>query len=82
MAALDYLNPFLPERTELERRALGPAFDEASAGWQLAPDEEPHNPNVQRISELAGATVHRVRERLDGSLRPSTSRPASCSGDI
>jgi hypothetical protein len=71
VAALDYLNPFLPERTELERRALGPAFDEASGGWQLSPDAEPENPNVLRIMELASATVHRVRKRLDGSLRPS-----------
>ncbi len=70
VAAIDYLNPFLPERTEHERAALGPEFDEAHAGWQLAPDEEDESPNVRLITERAEAVVHAARERLAGGARP------------
>ena len=39
IANLGYCNPFLPERIEYEREALGPDFVEAEAVWSLRVDD-------------------------------------------
>ena len=69
LAALDYANPFLAERTALERLALGPDFDESDAHWQLAPDPAAHPPNVARLSRLAEDLVTRLHARLEHGAR-------------
>ena len=53
---LTYCNPFLPERVELERRALGPEFESHGEVWHAG--------------ELSGPTpnVVRIQERLEGRL--------------
>jgi transcriptional regulator with AAA-type ATPase domain len=51
-------NPFLPERVEAEREALGPDFVEAGAAWhaRVRPDAYPNLAALdQRASLLAGA---------------------------
>ena len=53
---LAYCNPFLPERVELERRALGRDFEPHGEVWHRDETSEP-NPNVIRIQE-------RLEERL------------------
>ncbi len=55
-AELTYCNPFLPERVELERRALGREFEPHGEVWHPGRASEP-NPNVVRIQE-------RLEERL------------------
>jgi hypothetical protein len=63
-------NPFLPERVEDERAALGSEFSEVGAVWSAgkadlkAPDLHPERPNVARLRELAWAAAERARQRL------------------
>jgi len=69
---LVYSNPFLPERIEAERRALGDAFDESRANWNLEPDDE-ERPNVVRALALGARLLDGVRARLVKGGRPSES---------
>ncbi len=50
VAELPYCNPFLPERVEAERRALGREFTDRGPVW-TRPLEEGDHPNVRRIGE-------------------------------
>ncbi len=63
-AELTYCNPFLPERVDLERRALGRDF-EPHGGEVWHPDElsEP-NPNVVRIQERLEESLPAWRSEL------------------
>ncbi len=57
IGAMSYANPFLPERVELERRALGPGYVEVGGAKTLL--EEGDNPNsavlLARAEELLAA---------------------------
>ncbi len=57
-AQLTYCNPFLPERVDLERRALGRDFEPHGEVWHADRLSDP-NPNVVRIQE-------RLEQRLPG----------------
>jgi len=65
VADLGYCNPFLPERIEYERAALGPEFSEAKAVWSLRVDD-PNTLNVNntKITERVAGLVHKLRDRL------------------
>jgi len=69
-AELTYCNPFLAERVELERRALGRDFEPHGEVWH--PDEpgEP-NPNVVRIQELLERRLPAWRSELRRRRGPS-----------
>jgi len=62
-------NPFLPERLEAERAALGDAFDPAATLWH-SPNEPEPAPNVVRIAARATALADAARERLADGTRP------------
>jgi hypothetical protein len=68
VAGLVYGNPFLPERLEAERAALGDAFDPAGTLWHTRVEPE-RTPNVVRIGERVAAGVERARERIAGGTR-------------
>jgi transcriptional regulator with AAA-type ATPase domain len=70
VANLCYCNPFLPERIELERAALGDAFEESSAVWSRQAILEYERPNVARLNELTQQLVAQLRERLSGGEKP------------
>lgn len=62
---LAYGNPFLPERIEWERRALGGEHVPFDAVWHSRPgDPVGENPNEMRIVERSAALAEGVRERL------------------
>ncbi len=63
LATLSYANPFLPERIEGERRALGSAFVDDGSVWYRRPGDELARPNVERLSALATEWIERVRAR-------------------
>jgi len=67
VAKLGYCNPFLPERIEYEREALGADFREAEPIWSLrvADPERPHV-NILRITAKVETLVKKLRERLPG----------------
>ena len=65
ISSLGYCNPFLPERIEYEREALGPDFVEAEAVWSLRVDDpDTLRSNPVKITERVEALVGKLRERL------------------
>ena len=53
MTRLVSCNHFLPERMALEREALGSAFVDEGAAWNLNFDSSSRSPNIQRLTEVA-----------------------------
>jgi hypothetical protein len=71
VAALATGNPFLPERIENERRALGDRFQRVTAVWHEGADIDAANPNVERLDDLVERLAPVLRERLAGGARAS-----------
>jgi transcriptional regulator with AAA-type ATPase domain len=67
---LVYVNPFLPERIEWERRALGAEHVSFDRVWHARDDVSGENPNELRIAERSAALAEGLRERLKGGARP------------
>ncbi len=68
VAALAYSNPFLPDRTEYERTALGRDFVPRSLVWSdsfTEPDAVP--PNLARLRARLDPVVEKVRSRIAGN---------------
>jgi DNA-binding NtrC family response regulator len=64
VSRLGYCNPFLPERVELERAALGPDFVEGEPVWSYRPNETAPRENVWRVYRKAEPLLEAVRLRL------------------
>jgi hypothetical protein len=71
LAELATGNPFLPERVEHERVALGDAFTPVSRVWHEGTDIEGANPNVERLGVLAEHLAPQLRRRLASGARAS-----------
>ncbi|MDH3973518.1 MAG: sigma 54-interacting transcriptional regulator [Deltaproteobacteria bacterium] len=52
ISKLAYCNPFLPERIEYEREALGDNFDEGEAHWNIKAGHYDERPNLVKIITL------------------------------
>ena len=62
---VSYANPFLAERIEYEREALGPEFDDSQADWNLLGDDpETHQVNTRKLAEKAYAVIARIQALL------------------
>jgi transcriptional regulator with AAA-type ATPase domain len=62
---VSYANPFLAERIEFEREALGDDFDESQANWNLLGDDpDTQQINTRKIAERAYAIVAGVQQQL------------------
>jgi transcriptional regulator with AAA-type ATPase domain len=70
IAELAYCNPFLPHRIELERAALGPAFDEQHSAWNMRPEKMGEHPNVASLRERSQQLMERVREKIAAGQKP------------
>jgi transcriptional regulator with AAA-type ATPase domain len=64
VADLSYCNPFLPERIQLERAALGEAFEETSSVWSKHVEWQQERSNVARIDERTEQLVGQLQERI------------------
>ena len=71
ISRLAYCNPFLPERIEFERQALGAAFVPGGTLWHATGDPQPP-PNVFALRERAGALSERLAAQLREGARPSS----------
>src|SRR3954469_5959460 len=69
VAHLIYVNPFLAERIEWERRGLGAPHRAPGVVWHSRGDLALENPNEERITERATALAEALRERLAGGGR-------------
>src|SRR5205085_6527218 len=70
VSQLAYANPFLPERTEYERAALGDDFVRGEPVWSRGV-EEPERPreNVWRIFARLEQVIEGIRQRLEPATR-------------
>ena len=65
VANLGYCNPFLPERMELERAALGRDFTDAGPIWSVSVSEpELERPNIMKLHARLPGVIDAVRARL------------------
>ncbi len=64
ISTLAYCNPFLAERIEAERLALGEAFVEAGSQWNISPGRYSDNANVVNISSRCKQVADKARARL------------------
>lgn len=65
VSQLAYANPFLPERIEHERAALGKEFIEGGVVWSASvADPEATYPNIERIQELLEPLLEKIRRRI------------------
>ena len=72
LSGLVYCNPFLPERIEWERKALGDQFESAPNVWSLRSDMPAEGVNVERLAERAIELAERLRERLVAQKKSAT----------
>ena len=63
IAQINGTNPFLPERVEREREALGDEFVSTGAHWNKLPPAEESHPNHLRLTERARLVIEAVRAR-------------------
>src|SRR5258706_8295848 len=71
VAHLIYVNPFLAERIEWERQALGAEHLPFDQVWHSRGDPAGENPNEERIAARAAALAEVLRERLASGGRAS-----------
>jgi transcriptional regulator with AAA-type ATPase domain len=65
VSQLAYCNPFLPERADLEKAALGDEFVEGQPVWSLTvEDPDKQRANVWRIAARMEPLIEQLRERL------------------
>lgn len=66
IAGIGYANPFLPERIELEQRALGKDFVQCQRFLQFRPDCSVSDmfPNVPALRKLTEKLALKMREKL------------------
>jgi DNA-binding NtrC family response regulator len=68
VANLGYCNPFLPERVELERAALGREFVEGGPVWSPSvSDPNATRPNVLRLHEKLPEAIEAARAKLSSA---------------
>ncbi len=66
---VSYANPFLAERIDYEREALGAEFDESHANWNLLGDDpETHQINTTKIAQRAYPIVADFQAQLKKGL--------------
>src|SRR6058998_901238 len=76
ISRLAYCNPFLPERIECERAALGPAFVAGGTLWHATGEPDPM-PNVAALGKLSEALAGRLPavQPLRGRALSAARRP-------
>ena len=72
VSALTHCNPFLPERLDLERAALGREFSaEVETAWSKDPAFDRERPNIKKLTRLVESLAGDLRTTLADATRPS-----------
>jgi hypothetical protein len=71
VSSLVYCNPFLPERIEFERQALGPRFKQGGPVWSMRVSDprRPHD-NALKIFEEVESLAAKLRDALQAGGTP------------
>ena len=64
VSRINYLNPFLPERVEAEKEALGEAFKDPGPVWSRADSDSAERPNLKELRIRIEPLAERLREAL------------------
>jgi len=70
VSRLAYSNPFLPERIEGERAALGAEFVRGGTLWHASGETTP-TPNLRSLHARTETLVERLAARLDDGVKPT-----------
>jgi transcriptional regulator with AAA-type ATPase domain len=70
ISRLAYCNPFLPERIEYEREALGAEFVDADVVWNVTQDWEGTRPNIASLRQRVEQVATAARDRLAEGVKP------------
>lgn len=71
VSAIIECNPFLPERINLEKKALGDAFESTNANWNLHPSEQQLTENITLINKRAEAILNALSQKSFESAAPA-----------
>jgi transcriptional regulator with AAA-type ATPase domain len=71
ISRLAYCNPFLPQRIECERQALGEQFVETDMVWNVGNDWAGDRPNIRRIEQRVETLAASLRARLASGVAAS-----------
>ena len=71
ITAISYCNPFLPERMQLEQKALGEQYVATDIVWSRHLDWERERANVQLLGERATALAETCRAKLEAGEKAS-----------
>lgn len=71
VSRINAANPFLPERIDAERGALGNAFVEAGAAWNTRPPTAESHINVRAITTRCGNIISRALKEMPAGVKPS-----------
>src|SRR5262245_45764475 len=64
VSRLNYLNPFLPERLEAEKEALGDAYSDPGPVWSRGNLDAPERPNLVELRTRIESLASRLRVAL------------------
>ncbi len=64
ISRLSYCNPFLPERLQREREALGDAFCDEGSVWSKRQDVDDRRKNIERLHDCSAALVQKTRDQI------------------
>jgi DNA-binding NtrC family response regulator len=67
ISRLVFGNPFLTERIDAERQALGPGFIATGVVWHVRAEPEDDSPNLGALYDRVGVLVEALRARLVGT---------------
>ena len=70
VSGITHANPFLPQRIEYERQALGQRFEERASDWNVNWESAGSHPNITRLLRLAGDTLDAARDKLLAGVSP------------
>jgi DNA-binding NtrC family response regulator len=76
ISQIAFVNPFLPERIELERKALGPDFVDRGSVWSFGIGPDYHHPNIIQLRDRSIRIAETARDRLAAGDRASEAEVA------
>ena len=82
VSRLVYCNPFLPERIEHERAALGAEFDDRDARWNVQTGATQKPRNVVTLVQRAEELLDNVRDRAAQNSQPAADGEAALFEDV
>ncbi len=82
VAALNYTNPFLKERQELEKTILGRDYLDTGIVWNLRAGENPQDLNIRKIREKTAWLIEKMGREIGQTKKPVPAREEKVYADM